>query len=161
MKRTRSLVVAAATVAICSAVALPAEAVVRVGVDGGIQHFSPGGTYAMARAEGSVGVIPWVQLGGYAQLLEGLGNTEGGWGAGAVAALRPGIPGFKVDPMAFASAGYQRVGVARGFTVELGAGLSWHVSSFIDLELRGAWVNIAERGAPSGFTGTLGVALVL
>ena len=36
-----------------------------------------------------------------------------------------------------------------------------YVASFIDLELRGAWVNIAERGAPSGFSGTLGIALVL
>lgn len=160
MKRKHGLV-AAATVAVCSAVALPAEAIVRVGVDGGIQHFGANGTYAMGRAEASVGALPWFHLGGYAQLLEGFGNHEGGWGAGAVASFRPGIPGFKLDPMAFASAGYQRIGVARGFTVELGAGVSWHVASFIDLELRGAWVNIAERGAPSGFSGTLGIALVL
>lgn len=161
MNNRRASTLAAAVVLGVVTLASPAEAIVRIGADGGIQHFGQQGTYAMARAEVSVGVIPWFHLGGYAQLLEGLGHAEGGWGAGAVAAFRPSIPGFKLDPLAFATAGYQRVGAGSGFTVELGAGVAWHVAGFLDIELKGAWVNIAASGAPSGFQGTLGLALVL
>lgn len=137
----------------------PAEAIVRAGVAGGVQHLgSADGTYGLARAEASAGVIPWLHLGGYAQLLLGFGDARGGWGAGAMLALRPGIPGFKVDPMAFATAGYQRLGIAEGFALELGAGLTWHASEMVKLEARGQWVNFTARGAPSGFAGTLGIA---
>lgn len=161
MKNPRALILAAAVALGALTVADRAEAVVHAGVYGGVQHFGQPGTYAMARAEGSVGVVPWFHLGGYAQLLEGLGRAEGGWGAGAIAALRPQIPGFKVDPMAFATLGYQRVGAGDGLTVELGGGLAWHVAEVLDIELRGAWVNIASSGAPSGFHATLGLSLVL
>lgn len=160
MKHRGSLFAAAITAAACVAMAEPAEAIVRVGASGGIQHLGGGnGTYGLGRAEVSVGVIPWFHLGGYAQLLEGFGNARGGWGAGAEAAFRPGIPGFKLDPMAFATAGYQRLGVWEGFVVELGAGLTWHVSELFKVEARGQWVNFTDTGSPSGFTGTLGIAL--
>ncbi|MFO0627713.1 MAG: hypothetical protein U0325_19045 [Polyangiales bacterium] len=162
MTNTPRLLVAALSASACLALAAPADAVVRVGVSGGVQHLLNGrGTYGLGRVEASAGVLPWVHLGGYAQLLEGFDRAQGGWGAGGELAFRPSIPGFRVDPMAFATAGYQRLGVWEGFVVELGAGLTWHVSDLFKVEARGQWVNFTDQGAPSGFTGTLGLALSL
>lgn len=162
MIKTPRLLVAVLTASAFVALCRPAEAVVRLGVSGGIQHLGNGqGTYGLGRIEGSAGVFPWVHLGGYAQLLEGFDRAQGGWGAGGELAFRPAIPGFRVDPMAFATAGYQRLGVWEGFVVELGAGLTWHVSELFKIEARGQWVNFTDRGSPSGFTGTLGLALSL
>jgi len=162
MNNTPRLLVAALAATACVALSSPAEAVVRVGVSGGIQHLGNGqGTYGLGRAEASAGIFPWVHLGGYAQLLEGFDRAQGGWSAGAELAFRPAIPGFRVDPMAFATAGYQRLGVWEGLVVELGAGLTWHVSDLFKVEARGQWVNFTDRGSPSGFAGTLGIALSL
>lgn len=162
MTSTPRLLLAALTTSALMALSAPAGAVVRVGVSGGVQHLGNGqGTYGLGRLEGSAGVFPWVHLGGYAQLLEGFDRAQGGWGAGGEIAFRPAIPGFRVDPMAFATAGYQRLGVWEGFVVELGAGLTWHVSELFKVEARGQWVNFTDRGSPSGFTGALGLALSL
>ncbi len=143
-----------------------ARAQFRLGAYGGVERISGGGsasTMFMARAEGAVGLLPWFQVGAYGETLSGGDQGKTGWGAGAIATLRPSLPGFSIDPMGYASAGYQRAPAGApfnaGFLFEVGGGLSWHVIPVLDLELRGGYVGLFGDDGMNGFNVFAGLSL--
>jgi hypothetical protein len=160
----RLLVPAAA--ALCAAMApRDAHAIVRAGGLVGVEHIrgsNGNGTMFQYRLEGAFTVAPWVQLGGYFQGLTPFEENRTGWGGGAMVALRPSLPVTSVDPMGYATIGYQRApaGTAlhNAFTVELGGGLVYHASSLVDLELRAGYVGLLNSSL-HGFTGNVGLSL--
>ena len=110
---------------------------------------------------GTVSLIPWLHAGVYGQGLFDFDGGPSGYGVGGMLALRPALPLTPVDPMGFATLGYQRLGDGRsGFTYELGAGLAYHANDFIDLEARASWVHITGADI-GGFTGSVGLAFKL
>lgn len=134
----------------------------------GAERISGGGqssTTFMARAEGTVSFLPWFAAGAYAESLSPFDEGKTGWGVGAVATLRPMLPGTPIDPMGYASIGYQRAPAGSVFNggalFELGAGLSWHVATVLDLELRGGYVGLFGDDKMHGFSGALGLSLHL
>lgn len=115
------------------------------------------------RAEGTFSLIPWVHLGAYGAALSSLDNSTTGYSVGGLVALRPGIPGTSVDPMGFASLGYQRTPGdvwQSGAVLQVGGGLVVHTLPFLDLELRAAYVQmVGSNDNPSGFTAAAGLSL--
>lgn len=143
-----------------------ASAQFRASAYGGVERIAGNGQSSvsfMARAEGTVGFIPWLQAGAYVETLSGFDGGKTGWGAGALATLRPGLPGTSIDPMGYASAGYQRAPAgsifSSGFLFELGAGLSWHAMPVLDVELRGGYVGLFGDDKMHGFSAGLGLSL--
>lgn len=132
----------------------------------GVEHLRGQGgsvTLLQYRAEGSFALVPWFHLGLYAQGLSPLGDGKTGWGGGLLAAFRPALPGTSIDPMGYASLGFQRVpggaGFVSSFTLELGGGAVWHVMPFFDLEARAGYVGLT--GNLDGFSVAIGAALHL
>jgi hypothetical protein len=143
-----------------------AHAIVRVGGVLGVEHIrgNSGATMFQYRLEGAFSIFPWVQLGGYAQGLSPLGGGKTGWGGGAMLTLRPALPVTRIDPMGFATLGFQRApdgtALVNSFTVEVGGGLVYHTRVHLDLELRAGYVGILNAGL-HGFTGGVGLSLNL
>ncbi len=159
---------AAAALAVLATLHSPreAEAQVRVSAHLGLERIAGGGrtsTMFVGRAEGTVSLIPWLHLGLYAQGLNGGGEGKTGWGGGLLAALRPGIPGTTIDPMGYASVGYQRAPTGAVFNsgpvFEVGGGLSWHILPLVDLEARAGYVGLVGDSTMHGFSAVLGLAL--
>lgn len=150
------------------ALAVPrdAHAIVRVGGLLGVEHVrgANNATMFQYRAEGAVSIFPWVQIGGYFQGLSPFEGGKTGWGGGAMLALRPALPVTPIDPMGYATIGYQRApdgtSLTNSFTAELGGGLVYHANSLIDLELRAGYVGLLNSSL-HGFTGNVGLSLNL
>lgn len=139
------------------------HAIVRLQGVAGVQHMfgNQGLTAGLLRAEGTVSLIPWLHLGAYGQGLFDFDGGRSGYGGGGMLALRPALPLTPIDPMGFATLGYQRLGDGRsGFTYELGAGLVYHANDFVDFEARASWVHITGADV-GGFTGGVGLAFKL
>lgn len=143
-----------------------AHAQVRASAHLGLERISGGGRSSamfVGRVEGTVSLIPWLHLGLYAQGLNGGGEGKTGWGGGLLAALRPGIPGTTIDPMGYASVGYQRAPTGAVFNsgpvFEVGGGLSWHILPLIDLEARAGYVGLVGDSTMHGFSAVLGLSL--
>ncbi|MFO0603210.1 MAG: hypothetical protein U0324_08550 [Polyangiales bacterium] len=163
---TWSFVVSLAAALGALAVPRDAHAIFRAGAHVGVEHVrgsNGNGTMLQYRFEGAFSLVPWVQLGAYAQ---GLTPFEGqtGWGGGALITLRPLLPRTRWDPMGFATVGYQRApagsSLHNAFTVELGGGLVRHVNSILDLEFRAGYVGLLNSSL-HGFTGNVGLSLNL
>lgn len=143
-----------------------AHAQFRASAYAGYQRIAGGGNASgtfLARAEATVGFIPWLQAGLYGESLSPFSEGKTGWGLGAVATLRPMLPGTSIDPMGYASIGYQRAPVgsvfAGGPLFEVGAGLSWHVIPLLDVELRGGYVGLFDNQSLHGFSAAVGLSL--
>lgn len=143
-----------------------ADAQVRASVFGGALHLPRDGapsTRFVARAEATFSLIPWLHLGAYGQALPGSANEGTGYGLGGLLAFRPLLPLTPIDPMAYASIGYQRApsgaALSEGAMFELGGGLVWHAASILDVELRGGYVGFVPREAEHGFTVAAGLSL--
>lgn len=153
-------------VAVAMAVAaMPSTAEAQVRATGlvGVDWYNRAPTAMSLRVEGTFSLIPWFHLGAYGAALSGLDDTTTGYSVGGLLALRPGIPGTRVDPMAFASFGYQRTPGDvwdSGAVMQLGGGLVVHTLPFLDLELRAAYVQmVASNDDSSGFTAAAGISL--
>lgn len=155
----------AAAVAVAMAVAVPSTANAQVRATGlvGVDWMNRTPTALSLRAEGTVSVIPWFHIGVYGAALSALNDSTTGYSVGGLLALRPGIPGTRIDPMAFGSIGYQRTPGDvwdSGAVMQLGGGLVLHTLPFLDLELRAAYVQmLASNDDASGFTAAAGISL--
>lgn len=164
MKKQLLMGAAAAVVALATA-AVPstAEAQVRVAGLVGVDWYNRAPAALSLRAEGTVSLIPWFHIGAYGSALSSLDSSTTGYSVGGVLALRPGIPGTSVDPMGFASLGYQRTPGDlwdSGAVLQLGGGLVIHTLPFLDVELRAAYVQmVASNDDSSGFTAAAGISL--
>lgn len=145
-----------------------AHAQFRASAYGGIEHLRSDGqgyTLVQYRAEATFGFVPWFHGGAYVQGLSPTYDGKLGWGAGAIAAFRPALPGTPIDPMVFASLGYQSAptgtGLRNALTVELGAGLVWHAFTILDFELRGTYVGLTGSSGLNGFAVAAGLSLHL
>lgn len=165
---TRSLGLIAPLMLALAVAAAPRDAHAQFRASGylGYQRITGGGNASgtfVARAEATVGFIPWLQAGLYGESLSPFSEGKTGWGLGAVATLRPMLPGTSIDPMGYASIGYQRAPVgsvfAGGPLFEVGAGLSWHVIPVLDIELRGGYVGLFDDNGLHGFSASAGVSL--
>jgi hypothetical protein len=162
--KTRLLLGAAATAALMAlAVPTTAAAQVRGSAFVGVDYMNRAPTSLSLRAEGTVSLVPWFHIGAYGAALNSLDQSTSGYSVGGLLAFRPGIPGTSVDPMGFASVGYQRTpGDAwdSGAVLQLGGGLVFHTLPFLDLELRAAYVQmLASNDDATGFTGAIGLSL--
>lgn len=160
--KTRNILGAAA---LMMGLALPATAGAQVRATGlvGVDWMNHAPSALSLRAEGTVSLIPWFHIGVYGTALSSLNQTSTGYSVGGVLALRPGIPGTSVDPMAFASVGYQRTPGDvwdSGAVMQLGGGLVFHTLPFLDLELRAAYVQmLASNEDSTGLTAAIGLSL--
>ena len=166
----RLLRLAAPIAVVAALVAAPraAHAQFRASAYGGVEHLRSDGqgyTLVQYRGEATFGFLPWFHAGAYAQGLSPTFDGKLGWGAGAVAAFRPALPGTPIDPMAFATLGYQSAptgtGLRNALTVELGVGLVWHAFTVLDLELRGTYVGLTGSSGLNGFAIAAGLSLHL
>ncbi len=158
---TRTILGAAA---VLMGLAVPATAGAQVRVAGlvGVDWMNHAPTSLSLRVEGTVSPIPWFHIGAYGTALSALEQSGSGYSVGGLAALRPGIPGTGIDPMAFLSLGYQRTpGEAweRGAVLQVGGGLVFHTLPFLDLELRAAYVQLLEASDSNGITAAVGLSL--
>lgn len=160
--------VTAPALALLGVMAAPREAGAQVRASAylGAERIAGGGQSSatfVARAEATMSFIPWFQAGIYGQTLSPFEDASTGWGLGAIATLRPGLPGTTIDPMGYASIGYQRAptGVVfnSGPLFELGGGLSWHLIPVLDLELRAGYVGLFGDDKMHGFSGAIGLSL--
>jgi hypothetical protein len=160
--KTRNILGAAA---LMMGLAVPATAGAQVRATGlvGVDWMNHAPSALSLRAEGTVSLIPWFHIGVYGTALSSLNQTSTGYSVGGVLALRPGIPGTSVDPMAFASVGYQRTPGDvwdSGAVLQLGGGLVFHTLPFLDLELRAAYVQmLASNEDSTGLTAAIGLSL--
>ena len=160
--KTRNILGAAA---LMMGLAVPATAGAQVRATGlvGVDWMNHAPSALSLRAEGTVSLIPWFHIGVYGTALSSLNQTSTGYSVGGVLALRPGIPGTSVDPMAFASVGYQRTPGDvwdSGAVMQLGGGLVFHTLPFLDLELRAAYVQmLASNEDSTGLTAAIGLSL--
>nr|MBK7066548.1 hypothetical protein [Deltaproteobacteria bacterium] len=150
--------------AVLMGMAIPATAGAQVRVTGlaGVDWMNRAPTSLSLRAEGTLSPIPWLHVGAYATSLSALEQSGSGYSVGGLAALRPGIPGTSVDPMAFVSLGYQRTPGEtweRGAVLQVGGGLVFHTLPFLDLELRAAYVQSLESSDSNGLTAAVGLSL--
>jgi hypothetical protein len=160
--------IATALIVLLGVFEIPREAcaIVRAGGFLGVEHIRGvnNATMFQYRLEGALSVLPWVQVGGYLQGLSPFEGGKTGWGGGAMIALRPSLPITSLDPMGYASLGYQRApdgtALTNAFTVELGGGIVYHASRLIDLELRAGYVGLLNSSL-HGFTGGVGLSLNL
>lgn len=159
---TRNILGAAA---VLMGLAVPATAGAQVRATGlvGVDWMNHAPSALSLRAEGTVSLIPWFHIGAYGTALSSLNQSSTGYSVGGVLALRPGIPGTSVDPMAFASVGYQRTPGDvwdSGAVLQLGGGLVFHTLPFLDLELRAAYVQmLASNQDSTGLTAAFGISL--
>jgi len=160
--KTRNILGAAA---LMMGLAVPATAGAQVRATGlvGVDWMNHAPSALSLRAEGTVSLIPWFHIGAYGTALSSLNQSSTGYSVGGVLALRPGIPGTSVDPMAFASVGYQRTPGDvwdSGAVLQLGGGLVFHTLPFLDLELRAAYVQmLASNEDSTGLTAAFGISL--
>lgn len=153
------------TAAALMGLAVPATAGAQVRATGlvGVDTLSRAPTALSLRAEGTVSLIPWFHVGAYGAALNSLDQSTSGYSVGGLLAFRPGIPGTGVDPMGFASLGYQRTPGDvwdSGAVLQLGGGLVFRALPFLDVELRAAYVQmLASDTDPTGFTGAIGLSL--
>lgn len=164
MKKQVLLGAAAAVVAMAvAAVPSTAEAQVRATGLVGVDWYNRSPTALSLRVEGTASLIPWFHIGAYGAALSALDDSTTGYSVGGLLALRPGIPGTRVDPMAYASLGYQRTPGDvwdSGAVLHLGGGLVVHTLPFLDLELRAAYVQmVGSNEDSSGFTAAAGLSL--
>lgn len=155
--------------ALLAAALAPREALAQFRLSGlaGVEHIGGNGvssTMVQYRAEATVAFIPWFHGGAYVQGLSAFsGNAGTGYGIGGLATFRPSLPGTSIDPMGYASIGYQRAPAGAVFasnaTVELGGGLAWHVLPIVDLELRGGYVGLLGSDGMNGFSVAAGLSL--
>lgn len=151
--------------AVLMGLAIPATAGAQVRATGlvGVDWMNHAPSALSLRAEGTVSLIPWFHIGVYGTALSSLNQTSTGYSVGGVLALRPGIPGTSVDPMAFASVGYQRTPGDvwdSGAVMQFGGGLVFHALPFLDLELRAAYVQmLASNQDSTGLTAAIGLSL--
>lgn len=131
---------------------------------------SPTLVTGVLRGELTVGVLPWLHLGGYAEAFADFGVGNLGAGYGGMVAVRPHIPFSPIDPMGFVGLGYVDYPVGGGSHArsealegQIGAGVVLHAMRFLDFEARAAYARMFLRTPSSlganGVTGTLGVAL--
>jgi len=164
MKKHVLMGAAAAVVALATA-AVPSTAEAQVRATGlvGVDWYNRAPTALSLRVEGTFSLIPWIHLGAYGAALSALDDSTTGYSVGGLVALRPGIPGTSVDPMGFASIGYQRTPGDvwdSGAVLQLGGGLVIHTLPFLDLELRAAYVQmVASNDDSSGFTAAAGISI--
>jgi hypothetical protein len=162
--KTQALLGAAATV-VCLSLAVPSTAAAQVRGSGfvGVDSMNHAPTSLSLRAEGTVSLIPWFHIGAYGAALNSFNQSTSGYSVGGLIAFRPSIPGTSVDPMGFASLGYQRTpGDAwdSGAVLQLGGGLVFHTAAFLDIELRAAYVQmLASNDDATGITGAVGLSL--
>ena len=153
----------AATMLMALAAPATAEAQVRATALVGVDYMNRGPTAMSLRAEGTVSLIPWFHIGAYGTALSTLDQDTTGYSVGGLLALRPGIPGTSIDPMAFASLGYQRTPGAfydSGAVLQVGGGLVFHMLPILDLELRAAYVQmLASNDDANGVTAAIGLSL--
>lgn len=144
---------------------VPATAGAQVRATGlvGVDWMNRAPTALSLRAEGTMSLIPWFHVGVYGTALSSLNQSTTGYSVGGLVAFRPGIPGTSVDPMGFASLGYQRTPGDvwdSGAVLQLGGGLVFHTLPFLDIELRAAYVQmLASNDDNTGFTGAVGISL--
>lgn len=161
--------VGTAGLAAALAVMLPAreaQAQVRLSALGGVEHIGGNGqstTMVMVRGEATLSLIPWLHGGVFVHSLSPTDPGKTGYGLGAIVALRPALPGTSVDPMGYASIGYQRAPVgaefATGALVEVGAGLAFHLIPILDLDLRAGYAGILGSEGMNGFSVLAGLSL--
>ena len=161
----KSGVLLGAAAAVLMGLAVPATAGAQVRATGlvGVDWLSRTQTALSLRGEGTVSLIPWFHIGVYGTALTNLDQSSTGYSVGGLLAVRPGIPGTSVDPMGFASVGYQRTPGNvwdSGAVLQLGGGLVFHAAPFLDFELRAAYVQmLASNSDSSGVTAAVGISL--
>lgn len=163
------VLVGVAAFAAALAVTLPAreaQAQFRLSALGGVERISGNGqssTMVMVRAEATASLIPWLHGGLFVHSLSPTEAGKTGYGLGGIVALRPSLPGTSVDPMGYASLGYQRAPVgsefATGALLEVGAGLAFHLMPILDLDLRGGYAGILGSEGMNGFSVMGGLSL--
>ncbi len=165
----------AVAAAMAAGVLAPGEASAQIRVDGlaGVQHLNvlaPGGPSMVGtlRGELTLSLFPWVEIGGYGEILSDLGGGTTGSDFGGLVAVRPHIPFSSIDPLVFASVGYLKYPVAdstvtSGWEGQIGVGLTFHVNPWIDIDARIAYVDMITRDATAidaqGYAISAGISL--
>ncbi len=168
--------VAAAAALVVSGVMAPREAAAQVRVNGlaGMQHLgvngpqTTGGTTGTLRVEGALSLFPWIEAGAYGEVLSDFSGGSSGTDFGGIVAVRPHIPTSSVDPLVFASVGYLKYPIGNsaltgGWEGQLGAGLTFHVNPWVDVEGRVALVEMLSQDSSvldtHGFAASAGISL--
>lgn len=151
---------AAALAAALSLAPTTASAQLRASGFAGVEAMRRDGATLVGRAEGTVALLPFLHFGAYLSGTRDFSDGRSVPSIGGLVAFRPPLPFTRWSPMAFASYGWMRQEGDDGTMLQLGGGLVRRTLPFLDLELRGAFVqHMGLQQSNTGVQVALGLSL--